>query len=631
MNLKPWASLHSHTDSSLLDAISKPKKAIQTAENNGLYALAMTDHGNISSCVDFIKASQKSSVKPILGCEFYLGQPDKSASHLVVLAKNLEGWKQLIKAVSRANLPDRFYRKPRLFLEDFGEYAGNLITFSGHPGSDLANIIFKDLKSAYRAKSVEEAKKFVDPDWVEKSTTLANKYIDIFGRENFFLEIQAIDIENLPMAELVVKGLRYIAKKNGFQTLATADSHYPNHEDARDQRVSLCINLQTTIQEVEYKLRNDEDVGLGGFFRSNNYHIPTLEEMNSLHTEEELENSIRIADICERYDILRKPSLPQFPCPNGLTDDEYLRQLCRKGWNEKIKGNVTDEDVYAARVKMELEVLQGAGLSSYFLIVQDYVNWAKSQGQLVGYARGSAGGCLVSALLNIIGLDPLPYDLIFERFYNAGRNTADHISYPDIDVDFPVEFRGKVIDYIKEKYGKDNVAQMATFGRLMGRGCVKDVLRVHNACSFDEMNRITEHIPDEASIADELEEMKQDGEDPSIVKWALINNAKELSEWCRLEDDGSLSGSFSQYFAQAMRLEGTKRSQGKHAAGIVISVEPLNETVPMLYDKHTGNLIAGLDMNSCESLGMVKMDILSTAVLSKIQGAAQILGEGCVG
>ena len=228
-------------------------------------------------------------------------------------------------------------------------------------------------------------------------------------------------------------------------------------------------------------------------------------------------------------------------------------------------------------------------------------------------------------------IDPIEYDLIFERFYNAGRNTKDHVSLPDVDMDFEIQNRDKTIAYIKEKYGHDKVAQILTFSRMQGRGALKDVLRVHSACGFEEMNRITKWIPDEADISDQLQEMREadkdsggDG-DASIIMWALENNSDELKQWCYIDDNGDLQGSMSKRFEQAVRLEGTKRSQSKHAAGIVVSQQPLNEVAPLVFDKKSKEPVAGMEMGDLEAMGHVKFDILGIALLDKIHGVKRLV------
>ena len=242
--------------------------------------------------------------------------------------------------------------------------------------------------------------------------------------------------------------------------------------------------------------------------------------------------------------------------------------------------------------------------------------------------HNSAAGCLVSYLIGITNIDPIKYSLLFERFYNEGRNTADNISMPDIDVDIPIEKREMVIQYIKDKYGSDKVSQMVTFNTIKGRGALKDVLRVYGNITFEEMNKITKNIPDESKIADDLQEMKEETGEASIVRWALENDNDKLKEWCFIDEKGQLQGLLSKRFEQAIRLEGTKSNQSKHAAGIAISSEPLNELCPMVYDSKNDQLIAGMEMQDLESIGIIKFDILGVALLDKVMTIRDLLNEG---
>jgi DNA polymerase-3 subunit alpha len=414
--------------------------------------------------------------------------------------------------------------------------------------------------------------------------------------------------------------------------MATADSHYPSKIDAADQRILLCSLLDTTLKQVKEKSDNGEETGLGGFFKSNNYHIPSLEEMMAIHNDEEIDNTVLIAEMCQDYKITNNPVLPNFKCPGDMDPDTYLRELCVKGWKELVTTNIpkSQQKEYSDRIKMELSVFKEAGLASYFLIVQDYCNYARSRGMLLSPGRGSGAGCMVSALIGITDkiVDPIKYGLLFERFYNAGRNAPGRISLPDIDCDFPIKQREEIVEYIRNKHGHDRVCQMVTFSRMQGRGAVKDVLRAHEACSFDEINLITNNIPDEAEIADELQLMREETGEASIVRWALENNPDGLKQWCHIKEDGTLDGPYAKLFEQAIRLEGTKRSQGKHAAGVVISASPLAEVCPMVYDKSTGFSIAGMEMADLESMGHVKFDILGVAVLDKIMGVQELVSTG---
>ena len=390
---------------------------------------------------------------------------------------------------------------------------------------------------------------------------------------------------------------------------------YVSKEEVDAHRVVLCSGMKLTLPKVERKIGNKEDFENSKYFTKETFHLP-----QTTRSKKETEIVKKIADMCEVYDVKSKPMLPSFSCPKGFTEDEYLKDLCRDGWKQKLipKGKVSSvqsKQEYLDRVKIELEVIFNARLSGYFLIVQDIVNYVKKKGWLAGPGRGSAAGCLVSYLLGITEVDPIEFDLLFERFYNEGRNTEDHISLPDIDVDVPAEHRDEVIDYIKEKYGKENVSQMVTYGRLQGRSALKEVMRINDNVSFSEMNEITDCIPDEAMISDQLELM--DKEDRSIIRWALINEANNLRKWCYIDEEGNLSGPMSETFRQAMIIEGTNKSQGKHPAGVIISKYKLDQVCPMVTDK-SGKKIVQFEMVALEAQGHVKFDILGIDLLSKI-------------
>jgi DNA polymerase-3 subunit alpha len=635
-----WVPLHVHTTYSLLDSQSKPDMIAARCEKLGYKSCAITDHGTLAGTVSFSKALRKRNIKPLLGCEFYLSPndpkiktPENGAhSHLCVLAKGEEGWKRLIQASSLSNNPDNFYKKPRLDVFTLGRLmGGHAIAFSGHPGSDLCNVLFSEPRKAYTCQTYDEARNLVPTDWESRLTALVRKYQNSFGIENFYIEIQTVDQENFPAAAVAAKALRYFAKKYGIRTVGTPDAHYPAPEDASDQRVLLATSLQTTLPSIRAALAKQEDISLGAFFRSNRYHIPSIEEVRLLHTPQEIEASLVISELCGDFDLLGKPNLPQFSCPEGVGADEFLRRLCRDGWRRKlpwIEHDGSHYHSYGERIRKELGVITEAGLSPYFLIVSEYCGWARSQGWLVGKGRGSGAGCLVSYLLDITDVDPVKYSLLFERFYNAGRNQPGRVSLPDIDCDFPISHRDEVVQHMRDLYGSDKVAQMVTFSRLQGRAAIKDVMKAHEKGTFDEVNRITDHIPDEAAISDELQEMREDTGEASIIQWALENNANGLSPWCRLLDDGTLDGPLAAEFAQAIRLEGTKRNQGKHAAGVVIAPRSLTDCCPMVYDKITQRQICGLEMADLEAMGFVKFDILGIAALDKIQGVVSLLKGG---
>lgn len=621
--MKFYNPLHCHSMYSLLDGLSKPSQIADRCLEIGATSCALTDHGNIAGAIKFHKSMTSVGIKPILGCEIYLCDQDvtiqskenKDLTHFLILAKNLKGWQQLISLVSECNRPDFYYHKPRIDLNNLKRYCdGNLIGICGHLGSLIADKLMVDNK--------------IIPDWKNIGENLIGDLKTIFGKDNFFLESQLMDKHNTPIQTDLTDTIRELGRLTNTKVVCTPDAHYVRKEDAADQRILLCNNLKTTMPEISRKINSNQDIPMGCFFVSDNFHILSQEEINELHTEEEIENSIMISDMCEQYDITSRPRLPPFECdPNP---DEFLRQLCRDGWKSKIANSIDkdNQQAYLDRIKYELDILQGAGLSSYFLIVQDIVNYVRHNNWLPGPGRGSAAGCLVSYLIGITNIDPIKYSLLFDRFYNSGRNTKDRVSMPDIDVDVPIDKRERVIEYIKSKYGHNQVSQMVTFNTIKGRGAIKDVLRVYGNISFDEMNRITKNIPDEAKIADELQEMKDETGEASIIRWALENQADKLKEWCFIDENDQLQGPLAKRFEQAIRLEGTKVNQSKHAAGVVIADSDLSTICPTIFDTKTKTKIAGMEMEDLENIGVVKFDILGVAMLDKIMFISDYLKEG---
>lgn len=437
--------------------------------------------------------------------------------------------------------------------------------------------------------------------------------------------------DNVPSGKL-----ESLLKRNNLIKISDAHnksipiSYYTNQKDAIYHRILLCSEMKTTLPKVHKEIKKDKNgsVNISSslahnhpdkiiYFTHDNFYVLDKEESKDLETSQ-LET---IYNQCEDYNILNKPMLPKFACPNNLSEEEYLKELCRIGWRKHLidSGKVKDPDkkkLYADRFNEELEVIKQANLFGYFLIVQDIIRHVNDQGWMSGPGRGSAAGCLISYLIGITKIDPIEYDLLFARFYNAGRNTADHISLPDIDMDVPAKKRDEVITYLKDKYGSDHVGQMITFGRLQGRSALKEVLRIHEACSFSEMNAITKSVPNEAEISDQLADM--DDEERSIIKWALINRSKELRDFCYINEAGELDGQYAEYFKQAIEIEGTFKTQGKHAAGVVISSDKLYNVCPMAKQKGASEKIAGLEMSDLEALGHVKFDVLGLSLLDKL-------------
>ena len=624
--MKKYIPLHVHTHYSLLDGLSKPSDIVKRCQNIGVSSCAITDHGSISGTVQFYSKLKQNGIKPILGCELYVPQKDSKEKnrengkldHLVVLSKNLAGWKTLIKIVSESNNPERYYHKPRIDIDTLGDLLdGNLVAITGHLGSTLARQIIPGDK--------------INDDWKKKGQDHISKLTNAFGTGNVFLEAQLIDKEMNPSQVELTDCIRTLGGLMDTKVICTPDAHYAKQSDAVDQRILLCNNMKITLSQINHKLQNGQDVPLSCFFNSDKYYIPSPEEMAELHTQEEIENTIYVDSMCEEYDILSQPILPPFNYPDKYnSDSDFLRDLCRSGWRHNKLNSLSqeDQDKYVKRLKYEFDVLHGAGLSSYFLIVQDIVNHIKENKWLPGPGRGSAAGCLVSYLLGITAIDPMQYGLIFDRFYNAGRNTKDRVSMPDIDIDVPIDKREHIIEYIKSTYGNDKVSQMLTFNTMKGRGALKDVLRAYGNLAFEDMNKITKNIPDEAKISDELQEMKKEYGEASIIKWALENRSNDLKEWCHLDEEGKLNGPLAKRIEQAIRLEGTKTNQSKHAAGVVIAPEALTNICPMVYDTKNKNLIAGMEMQDLENIGVIKFDILGVAVLDKIMNISDMLKQG---
>ena len=403
--------------------------------------------------------------------------------------------------------------------------------------------------------------------------------------------------------------------------------YYVNKKDANLHRIMLASGMKTTLPKIQNKILNSkEDFDNRVFFEKDDYFVADAEQSAKFNAEI-LET---VYNDCEEYDILSKPVLPTFPTPNGQSEKEYLKELCRDGWRKILvkEGKVGDQeakDSYHHRFLREFDVIDEAELFGYFLIVQDIIKFVTDSGWIAGPGRGSAAGCLISYMLGITKIDPIQYDLLFERFYNSGRNTGDHISLPDIDMDVPSNKRDEIIAYIEDKYGRNNVSQMVTFGRLRGKSALKEVLRIHEACGFGLMNEITKPLRNEADISDGLQEMDED--ERSIIKWSLINEPEKFRDYCYIDDEGELRGDYAEYFKQAIDLEGTFKTQGKHAAGVVISKEPLDEVCPMVDPKGGGKKIAALEMDDLEALGNVKLDVLGLSTLDKFMKVEELINE----
>jgi DNA polymerase-3 subunit alpha len=649
-----------------------------------LKALAITDHGTVSGHLEHLNACKKAGIKPIFGVELYVTpEPapqrlNRHNNHMVVWAKNKQGLFDLWKMVSLTNDPEYFYFKPRIQLWDWINPEtkklypgietftknGNIMGFSGHQGSALADSLFADLfgdpdkrkadiRTAYNQKKgitdSEYFRKYLKPNWLESTCDLALKLEKIFGKGNFFVELQnelnPKDQLALWIHPLIVECLREVSKNTGITAVASSDPHYPSQQDAIDQRLMVMSNLKETEESVERKLNDENENDVMVFFGSDSFYIHDYNEMADKFTQEELENTNKIADIIESFDITAKPQVPNFPLPefdkddpfldNAPTDaDKYLLYLCIEG-AKKIqpwKNSKYSKENYWQRLQEEMQVIYEAGLSKYFLVVQDYCKagdfrpadhsfeWEanlKKNGALDpiprGTGRGSAAGCLISYLIGITGVDPLLYELIFSRFYNKGRNSGEHVEMPDIDIDFAVEDREWIIEYISHRYGKDNVCQIITFQTMKGKAAIKDICRVKNIVGgFELSNEIAKFIPDEASVADELQTMRDAGhENYGLIQWALDNSEEILEYYNRPQLKG--------VFEQAIRCEGVKKSQGRHPSGIVVTPKAIEECFPMALDTKSKQRIVSLDMNDSARLGAIKLDVLGTAILDKLK------------
>ena len=622
-----YSLLHSHSQFSLLNGLDEPSTIVKDCAKKDIGAVAITDIESISSAPQFLSSAKEAGIKPILGCEVFIEDYLGTANLLCV---NKRGWECLLKLISHVHTNRRFINhRLSIYKSELFSFItkGDLLCLFGGPESILANQFFQqDMRNYYNEDDKANIKPIIKSDWINLSEQLLREFQDNFGQENVVLEAIALD-KARPICSMVLDGVRYLGNKFALPVVAATDSKYCRKSDAVDFRTLLCIGMDTTLDHAEKTISRTNRLEYLPFFDSFNHFIPDLTGILEFNTEREVKATVEISDRIEKFDIIPKQKIPSFPCPNNLSQDEYLRQLCRQGWiNRQIPEAKKEE--YGERVRKELEVFTKAKLASYFLIVQDYVNAAKARGELIGVARGSAAGSLVSYLIGITEIDPIPHDLIFERFYNEGRNTGDHVAMPDIDIDFPSNRRQNTIDYIKDKYGDDRVAQVLTFIKIKGKGALKDVLRISGKCSFELMNKMTAGVPDEAAISDKLEDMKEDGGIPNIIRWSLENNPEDFAEWVQLDDKGSLTGMYSREFAQAMRLEGSRKAYGKHAAGLIVSDIPLKDVCPVFLDKSGKNKVVAFEFRDLEKLGFVKFDILATTVLDKLMGVNKLLEGG---
>ena len=570
MNPK-FTHLHVHSHYSLLDGLSKIPDLLDYTKELGMDAVAVTDHGVLYGNIQFYKEAKKRGIKPIFGMEAYIAarsmhdkQPgiDDKRYHLTLLAKNNTGYKNLIQLSSKSHL-EGFYYKPRVDKKLLREYSAGLIALSGCLNGEISRAILSGNKS--------------------EAESLIAEYTDIFGKENFYLELQ--HHPNIPEQIKLNSELKKLGKKLSLEVVATQDSHYLRPEDAEAQDILLAIQTgDKTTDEKRGLTMKDEDFSL----KSPQEMAEAFKDIPSA-----LENTQKIADMCDVDIELGKYQLPYFEVPKGKTQDKYLRELCEKGLVIRY-GSKYKESKVRERLNYELDVIKKTGFASYFLIVQDFVNWAKSKGIVVGPGRGSAAGSIASYLLNITDIDPLKYDLIFERFLQIDRNEL-----PDIDIDFADTRRDEVLEYVSKKYGRENVAQIITFGTMAARAAVRDVGRALNY-PYEFCDKVAKTVPLMMNFEQALRESQE---------FALLYQGDRDAR--RLIDT-------------ARKLEGVARHASTHACGVVITKEPLTNSVPLQLSSQSSTAqISQYEMHAIEDLGLLKMDFLGLKNLTIIENARE--------
>lgn len=560
-----FTHLHVHSHYSLLDGLPKIDELLDYVKELGMDSVALTDHGVLYGAVEFYKKAKERGIKPIIGCEVYVAQErmgqkrpniDDKRYHLVLLAKNEEGYKNLVKLVTKAHL-EGFYYKPRIDDKLLAKHSKGLIAMTACLAGRIPRLIV--------AKKFEEAEK------------LAQKYQEIFGKDNFYLELQ--HHPNVREQKIVNDELISISKKYEIPLVATNDTHYLKPEDTEAQDILMLINTGANPNDPERLTIKADD-----------FSLRTQKEMEETfkNIPEAIENTQKIAELCNFEFELGKTKLPYFEVPNGKTPDEYLKELCSQGLKNRFGPQSNKEAL--DRLNYELSVIKQTGFASYFLIVQDFVNWAKEQRIVVGPGRGSAPGSLVSYLLNITNIEPIKNNLLFERFLNPER-----ISMPDIDLDFTDRRRDEVINYVAQKYGKDKVAQIITFGTMAARAAIRDVGRALDY-AYPYCDQIAKMVPFGFNL------------DETLKRVAEFRNIYETDE--RAERLINL----------AKKLEGVARHASTHACGVVISDQPLSNLIPLQRPtQNDESIVTQYEMHSIEDLGLLKMDLLGLKNLTIIE------------
>jgi DNA polymerase-3 subunit alpha len=577
-----FTHLHLHTDYSLLDGACDVDKLAKHLEKIGQKAAAITDHGNIFGAVHFFDAMKKRNLKPILGCELYVckeedhrGKPDPDSkyNHMLVLAENEAGYKNLVRLTSEAALYG-FYRKPRVSKRFLAEHSEGLIGFSGCLAGEVSQHIM--------AGDYEAAKKS------------AGFYEELFGRGNYFLEVQDHGLEP---DRKVVEAMFRLEKDLGIPLVATNDSHYIEDQDARSHEVLLCVQTADSMNNPKrFKFDTQE------------FYIKSAEEMHRLFKDspEVCTRTMQFAERCSLELSKVKNPFPRFDVPEGETIDSYFEQVCRAGWRKRRETAVAHLESrgilrksiaeYEARLEREIDCIKQMKFPGYFMIVWDFIRYAKEQNIPVGPGRGSAAGSLVAYVMEITDIDPLQNELLFERFLNPER-----VSMPDIDIDFCMNRRGEVIEYVRQKYGSDQVAQIITFNTMAAKAAIKDVGRAMDM-PYGEVDRIAKLIP------------------PTIG----ITIEQALKDSPPLSQAYNTDGKIKELIDTALRLEGLVRGAGVHAAGVVIAPEPLTELVPVTRTKDEA-IVTSYDMKAVEKMGLLKMDFLGLTTLTVIDDCLKLI------
>ena len=563
-----FTHLHLHTEYSLLDGACRIEGLMQRVKALGQTAVAITDHGVMYGCVDFYKAAKKVGVKPIIGCEVYVATRTRfdkvnridGSNHLVLLCKNETGYKNLIKMVS-VGFTEGFYNKPRVDHELLEEYHEGLICLSACLAGEIPQAL---LAGDY-----------------EKAKNLARYYEDLFGKGNYYIEIQD---HGLDEQRTVLPLLVRLSRETGIPLVATNDAHYLEKEDSRMQHILICIQTNKTV--------NDDDVLE---FGTDEFYVKSTDEMYELFSAwpEACENTNRIAEMCSFDFEFGVTKLPYFVAPDGMDNKEYFVKLCRDGLLRRYGADVP-EDI-RARLDYEISIIDRMGYINYYLIVFDFINYAKSQGIPVGPGRGSGAGSLAAYCVGITNIDPIKYNLLFERFLNPER-----VSMPDFDIDFCYERRQEVIDYVIRKYGADHVAQIVTFGTMAARAAIRDVGRVLDM-PYGTVDGIAKLVPME----------------PKMTLTKALSISRELK--ARYDADPQVK----ELIDMSLKLEGMPRHASTHAAGVVITREAADEYVPLA--TNDGNPVTQFTMTTIEELGLLKMDFLGLRTLTVIDDAEKMI------